>query len=584
MQPTISSETFSRYFNDTSVPELAEIVQKAFLRLQEGHIATILTDEETALLEPSRFVTKNTQNLDCPFIIHNNKFYFQRYFLYETQILHKIQKLYNKGKKQEEERKRQLEAQKSFIHSLFSDFVSEGPAPEHINWQMAAALNSMLEQFSIITGGPGTGKTTTVAKLLAVLYNNKPDIKVTLAAQTGKAAARLKESLNNSKKRLILPETIKRSFDKIQPVTIHRLLGYIPGSIDFKHNENNQLDFDVIIIDESSMIDVPLMAKLFNAIHEESRIILLGDKNQLASVEAGSIFGDLCKSIGDEINIFDDSRIETLNKFIETGKIDSNYSQNTPSIGNCIAELKKSYRFSGHTGIGQFAKEILIGNNIAVEQYSSLSEAEGVFIQPSHESAECEQYFSKFKDYITEKDISEALIKLNNVKILCATRNGINGVEEMNALVEKYLRNKKLIRTRNEFYKNRPILITKNDYSLGLYNGDVGICRENEEGQMRVYFEDSESENGLKAIIPSFIQSFETVYAMTIHKSQGSEFDHIVMTLPPSGKGEALLTRELVYTGITRGKQTVLLITDETVLNEAINTPVERVSGIIDRL
>jgi len=580
-----SIEIFKEYFVDKSVPSLQDVVQNALVRLKEGHIATELSQQELEVLQQSKYVCSGSGVLDKPFVVYNGKFYLQRYFLYETQIVQKIELLRQQAAASFEERLAELVGLRSFVDKLFSDFESEGSAEERINWQMVAALNSSLEQFSIITGGPGTGKTTTVAKLLAVLYKQNSRLTVCLAAQTGKAAARLKESLNNSKSKLECDDFIKIFFDKIKPLTIHRLLGFVPGSVDFRHNRGNSLPYDVIIVDESSMVDVPLMAKLFEAVSVHSKIILLGDKNQLASVEAGSIFGDLCKSAGDGINNFPEDKVRFFNSLISKGKVPDSYVFKDLKITSLICELKKSYRFKSDSDIGNIARKILNGKDVDYSEYAGEIEPKGVFLREKPIDADIHAYLLKYKEYTQEDDIKKALVKFNEVKVLCASRSGSFGVEEMNIQVEKYLIEKKIIKRKDgEFYENRPILITKNDYSLGLFNGDVGICRTNQNGDMKVYFDDSASETGLKEIEPSFMQSFETVFAMTIHKSQGSEFTHVLLYLPQQGKAEALLTRELLYTGVTRGKDSVLIVSEKEVLQQAIATPVQRVSGVIDRL
>lgn len=582
--PTPVSEVFARYFKDPSVPELNGFVQLAFLRLQEGHIATALSEKDVAVLSKSRFVSTSENDLSKPFIVYKQKLYLQRYFLYETKILQKISALKAAGLSQLGLRQKALQSEAGFIKQLFAGYQSDGSAQASVNWQMLAALNSALEQFSIITGGPGTGKTTTVASLLALLYKLNPSLRVCLAAQTGKAASRLKESLTNSRSRLPVDEQIKQSFDSIQPLTIHRLLGFRPGSVDFKHCSGNTLEYDLIVIDESSMIDVPLMAKLFDAVGLSSRIVLLGDKNQLASVEAGSVFGDLCKSAGEELNMFTHERISILNSFIEEAPIPAKYATHETGILLNVCELKRSYRFNATEGIGLLAKQILNGEEIQFSKYADKTLDEGARISESILLGEMHSYFDKYKEYILEPDIAMALRIFNEVKVLCASRTGKHGLAEMNQMVEQYLHQKKLIRRTDDFYENRPVLITKNDYSLGLFNGDVGICRKNSGGEIRVYFEDSESETGLKEIIPSFMQSFETLYAMTIHKSQGSEFTHVLMLLPEKGNAESLLTRELVYTGVTRARKTVYVIAGFDVFQKAVDTPVERVSGVVGRL
>lgn len=576
------SKVFSKYFveGDNKIKEYSD---KLFARLMEGHIATEVELADVDDLKKSKYVSSNEGELNKPFVLFDQRLYLQRYFLYETKIVLKLKELFDFSSNQKESRKKKINVQKPLINQLFQ---SQGS--DEIDWQMIAALNAAIEQFAIITGGPGTGKTTTVAKLLALLFASYGDLKVALAAQTGKAASRLKESLNQAKDRLAIDPQILESFDTIVPSTLHRLLGFVPQSIDFKHNQAKHLPYDVIIIDEASMIDVPLMAKLFDAIDVHTRLIFLGDRFQLASVEAGSIFGDLCKSAmifnGEtvDINCFDEEKIKFFNSFLKGGEINSSFVSHKGGIGNAVCELKKSYRFSAEKGIGLLAHKILMGESIDIDLYQVEPEDEGVFIRTGFQDEAFEKYLLFLKSYIQEEDVQKALQLFNQVKVLCAIREGDFGVNTLNKRIEDFLSIQKLIERNDEFYENRPILITKNDYNLGLYNGDVGICRKNKAGEMRAYFE---VEGGiLKDFNPYFLSSNQTVFAMTIHKSQGSEFENVVLVLPNEEQGRELLTRELVYTAVTRAKKKVLMICSEEVLNQAVGVTVERVSGIIERV
>jgi exodeoxyribonuclease V alpha subunit len=474
-----------------------------------------------------------------------------------------------------------LDGNSQFISSLFTagTHKESGSIEENVNWQLIAAITGVLNDFSIITGGPGTGKTTTVAKILAILFTINPALKVALAAPTGKAAVRMAESLKKSSSGM--PASISAKFEEIIPGTIHRLLGYIPGSPYFKHNSENPLNYDVVIIDESSMIDVALFAKLLQAIGNGTRLILLGDKNQLASVEAGSLFGDLCNTrpqftISKEKALF-------INGFINktTKKIPNDCIVNSEShlLFEHVVELKRSHRFSGEKGIGKFSKAIINNEQDEIQGFFETRD-EHVFIDIDYDEKVFEIFIKGYADYIQERDIKAALNKLNQLRVLCAIRDGEQGLYAINKRIEKYLQQKKLIKPTTEFYENRPIIVTKNYYDLGLFNGDVGLIRYDGNNVLKVWFEDSSGE--LKSVLPGLISEAETVYAMTIHKSQGSEYDNVLVVLPDVAD-LPLLTAELLYTGVTRAKSKVVVQAKKEVILETAKRRVKRASGIMER-
>lgn len=604
-------KVFADYFDGIEIQTLAYAVSK---NLSEGHICLDIINYnqlivDTAIddllelnpflvegfifrieeIEKSCFVSKSNKT-DKAFIIHGHKIYLQRYFLYETEIIEQINKFINYEKKNLAEAQDILLQQKDFIKTLFettntSEVLSK---EEQINWQLVATLSVLQKNISIITGGPGTGKTTTMAKILAILYRNNPDLKVAIAAPTGKAAARMKESLGQARDYLPnLSSDIKKRFDDLEAKTIHRLLGYLKNSPYFRHNKDNTLEYDFIIVDESSMISAPLMAKLLNAVSPHSRLVLLGDKNQLASVEAGSVFGDICLAQGEGMNKFSSLSAEFINSFItnDEAKIPDEYIDNKPLnklLDEHIVELKRSHRFKADQGIGLFSKA-LINGYISDEDYGNSDNSVGEYVrlEENYTSPLLNQFMHKYKTYICEKNISKALIKINEVRFLCAVHEGKYGVKYYNQLIEKYLHSKSLLYPKEGFYENQAILITKNDYSLGLYNGDVGIIRKDKNNILKAWFEGADGE--LKQILPGFISAFDTVFAMTIHKSQGSEFSSVALILPDD-ENLSLLTRELLYTAITRAKKEVVVFGRKAVINDASQRKVERASGIIERI
>jgi exodeoxyribonuclease V alpha subunit len=576
---------FASFFKSQNLQPYAYLVSK---KLSQGHICLNLEElssEKDAISSYFKIDSLNVEQLKKekmvslkgdekqPFILHQNRLYLQRYFHYESKILTRIFKF--KNNIDELNRINQLIENKDLIKSLFPS------TPNIINWQLVAAVNSFINNFTIITGGPGTGKTTTVAKILALLFKINPDLKVALAAPTGKAAARMAESLKNAD--LKVDENIKSKFEHLQPATIHRLLGYIPDSPYFKHNENTPLLVDVLIVDESSMIDVALFSKLLEAVGEHTKLILLGDKDQLASVEAGSLFGDLCLA-QNHLNIFDDERTQFINSLIvdQTSQIVTNFESKDSShpLFQHIIELKHSYRFKGEEEIGVFSKAIINNNQKVLQAFIDKKENGQVTIDTNYGVKLFNEFVHGYQDYINETDIKQALKKLNNLRVLCAIREREQGLYMINRRIESHLSEKNLINKGLEFYLNRPIMVTKNNYALGLFNGDIGIIREDENKNLKAFFEKSDGE--LISVLPGLLSQVETVFAMTIHKSQGSEFTNVLMILPET-ENINILTRELLYTGSTRAKEKIILQASEATILKSAEAKVERASGINQR-
>ncbi|OAQ39718.1 exodeoxyribonuclease V subunit alpha [Pedobacter psychrophilus] len=576
---------FASFFKSQNLQPYAYLVSK---KLSQGHICLNLNELSTEKEDISSYFKINNLNIEQlkkekmvslkgdekqPFILHQNRLYLQRYFNYESKILTRILKF--KNNTEELNQLNRLKENKDFIKNLFPS------TPNIINWQLVAAVNSFINNFTIITGGPGTGKTTTVAKILAIMFQINPDLKVALAAPTGKAAARMAESLKQAD--LKVDEDIKSKFELLKPATIHRLLGYVPDSPYFKHNRENPLLVDVLIVDESSMIDVALFSKLLDAVGNQTKLILLGDKDQLASVEAGSLFGDLCLA-QNQLNIFDEERTQLINSLIddESAQISTNIDSQDIShpLFQHIVELKHSYRFKGEEEIGVFSKAIINNNQKTIKEFIDKKENGQVTIDTNYDIKLFHEFVKGYQDYIDETDIKKALKKLNNLKVLCAVREGEQGVYMINKHIESYLSEKKLINKGLEFYLHRPIMITKNNYALGLFNGDIGIIREDDHKVLKAFFENSEGK--LVSVFPGLLSQVETVFAMTIHKSQGSEFTNVLMVLPKAENID-ILTRELLYTGLTRAKQNVILQALEANLLKSAEAKVERASGINQR-
>jgi exodeoxyribonuclease V alpha subunit len=572
---------FAAYFKAKEAEPYIYLLSK---RMSEGHICIDLKEvnPEELQAEYTDFNPSQAQLINhplisdghsyTPFVLYNDKLYFQRYFVYESKIIDKIQLFIHHEQQSRPYYREQLLNQKNFIGTLFNNTASTD-----INWQYLAVLSAVLNQFTIITGGPGTGKTTTVAKILSLMYAVNSGLKVALAAPTGKAANRMSESLKQAH---FLDISTKETVDKLEPMTIHRLLGTIRDSIYFKHNAENPIPYDLVVIDESSMIDAALFSKLLDAISPTTKIILLGDKDQLASVEAGSLFGDLCIA-QEKLNTFSKPTINFFQSFFDSGADLLRHEQISHHLlFEHVIVLQHSYRFSSGDGIGKISKAI-IENKIEDIQSFFDNKDDKVTLDPQYSEAIFKKFIDGYRDYIEETDIRQAFKKLNQLRVLCAIRESSEGVIHINERIEKYLHENKWIRKDTEFYEHRPVMMTKNNYNLGLFNGDIGIVRKDSEGKIKVWFENSEG--NLISFLPAAIDAVETVYAMTIHKSQGSEFDQVMIILPKNDE-LALLTRELLYTAITRAKERVVIQWTLSEIADCATRSVQRGSGITERL
>ncbi len=449
------------------------------------------------------------------------------------------------------------------------------------DWQRVAAAVAVLRRFSVISGGPGTGKTYTVTTILALLLEQSQDsgLRIALAAPTGKAAARLSESIRNAKPNIACSDDIKSQIPE-QASTIHRLLGMRPGQEQPRFNKEHRLHVDLLVVDEASMIDLPLMARLLAALPEHARLILLGDKDQLASVEAGSIFADIC---GKDSEAHYTPEFHAQLQRISGEHIDRRQPRN--AFAESIALLHKSYRFSGEEGIGQLAAAVNRGDSASVMKLLQQGLEDISLFTPREENVAAELKSRVLQAYVEcfEADNHlEALRRFNAFRILCAVRKGPAGVEQVNRSIEQLLRNRGLIRGDAQHYRGRLVMVTRNDYSVGLFNGDVGILWPDPDADNRLVAWFVLPDDSMKRVLPSRLPPHETAYAMTVHKSQGSEFERVLVMLPFEEVG--VVSRELIYTGITRAKHKAEVWGREKILRKAVENRVRRVSGLSDRL
>ena len=507
-----------------------------------------------------------------------NRLYLYRYWEYESQVTRSIQ-----------------ERTALSFGSLDRDLLREAmqrvfpPSPDDSDEsQRVAAALAALQPVCVITGGPGTGKTFTIAKALALITEQagKRPIRTLLAAPTGKAAARLRESLQQSWKTSDIKD--RPGFDMPTDVlTVHRLLKTIPGSPYFQHNRSNPLPADVVIVDEASMVDLALMAKLMDAVPQEARLILVGDKDQLASVEAGSVLGDICdRERRHHVSAELSSRVQYV-----TGIRLHPAAGLKPGLQDCIIELRKSYRFSPGSGIGELSRAVNRGDaRRALEALATDSSGSVNWLepdaQPDIEREVEKRILDGYRACFETSTPTAALEAFNRFKILCAHKAGPLGVHALNRLAERVLKREGFIEPSvgesPHWYPGRPILITRNDYSLGLFNGDVGITLPDSDSPGELLFVFFQTAGGIRRFLPYRLPGHETAYAMTVHKSQGSEFDDILLILPD--RDSPILTRELIYTALTRSRRTITIWGSRTVLTACIHRRIERTSGLRDAL
>jgi len=459
------------------------------------------------------------------------------------------------------------------------------------NRQMVAGYIAAIKKICIISGGPGTGKTFTMAKILALLLelSGKERLKILLAAPTGKAAARISESIQEAKKTLNSRPDIIEAIPS-EAYTIHRMLKTIPGSPYFHHTHENPLDADVVVVDEASMIDLALMSKLLWAVPFDARLILIGDKDQLASVETGFVLGDICDR--ENVHAFSGCFCKKF-EAVTQQKIDLPVKEHKDKAGlyDCMVVLKKNYRFTGGSGIGELSRAVNRGETHKVLGLMK-NNPDQIFWKKISQPYDLLRSLGKrvikgYSDYLNTDDPYRALELFKRFKILCAVKIGSIGVNAVNRLAEQVLTREGLIEpdrsSSNPWYKGRPVLITRNDYSLKLFNGDMGITLPapgSNSKDLYVYFSGDSGE--LRRFHPYRLPEHETVYAMTVHKSQGSEFDYVLLILPD--RDYPVLTRELLYTGITRTRKTVSIWATEDVLKTTISRKIERTSGLKDAL
>ncbi|MGF7113103.1 exodeoxyribonuclease V alpha subunit [Pseudomonas laurylsulfatiphila] len=544
---------------------------------------------------------------DRPLVLSGKRLYLRRYWAYERRIDLSLR-----------ERLAEHESTPNDLLQRLTGLFGPARPGEVIDWQKLACALATRSAFSIVTGGPGTGKTTTVVRLLALLQAPAVEagmpLRIRLAAPTGKAAARLTESISQQVRTLKVSEAIREKIPS-DVTTVHRLLGSRPGTRHFRHHAGNRLPLDVLVVDEASMIDLEMMANLLDALPAHARLVLLGDKDQLASVEAGAVLGDLCRDA--EAGWYSPQTRQWLEavsgESLQAGGLQED-TQGAHPLAQQVVMLRHSRRFGEGSGIGQLARWVnqqqpeearkllsarshddVYGLSLKGEQDRTL---ERLLLEGHGEGPQGYRHYltllrkqrppldSPLEDSRWTDWAREVLQAFDAFQLLCAVRKGPWGVEGLNQRVTEALLRARLIDSDQQWYEGRPVLMTRNDYGLGLMNGDIGIALKlpEQEGHgkqvLRVAFPRNDGQGGVRFVLPSRLNDVETVYAMTVHKSQGSEFAHTALILPDALN--PVLTKELIYTGITRAKDWFTLIESRPgVFEEAVKRRVKRLSGLM---
>ena len=457
--------------------------------------------------------------------------------------------------------------------------------------QQVAAAAALLRRLAVIAGGPGTGKTTTVARIVALLEEQgaaaggAPPL-IALAAPTGKAAARLQQAVHEEAARLDLPDALRSRLLELEASTLHRLLGWKPGSHSrFRHDRGNRLPYDVVIVDETSMVSLSLMARLVEAVRSDARLILVGDPGQLTSIEAGAVLGDIVGPAASGLRMGAAARAAVS----EVSGVAVDAAEGHGGIGDGIVVLRRIHRFGG--AIQRLAEAIRVGDaDGAVAALHAGGDAiEWIAVDAGEATASDGVAPIRDRAVATGRRVAEAardgdaalaLEHLGAFRVLCAHRRGPSGVATWMPRIESWLGGAVAgYAADGPWYVGRPLLVTENDHAIRLYNGDTGVVVTSPTGRPAAAFE---RQGEIVTFSPSRLAAVETVHAMTIHKSQGSQFDTAAVVLPDPES--PILTRELLYTAVTRAENRLILAGSEAAVRAAVSRPIARASGLRERL
>lgn len=527
--------------------DLAAVAGKRIIDLFDFTEPGQTTAADTVLPELAVWES-NIRNVDTvgepgefkPLILDDqHRLFLYKYWLYEYQLAQIV--------------KNRLNLPETLIDTTLQESIDKlfpisGTGPD---LQREAAMTALKKPFCVISGGPGTGKTYTVTSILALLLTANPDLGIVLCAPTGKAAARLQESVRRAKDRLnILPDTLLNRIPE-EASTIHRLL-----NVHGRDAKMPSLIVDAIVVDEASMVSISLMSRLLQAASDYTRIILLGDKNQLASVEAGAVLGDICQA-----------------------------SEKMPSLKSSVVELTHSYRFEEAREVGRASVLINRGEAEPCLELLSSDEWQGTSRKDLTKPEDLYRRLTplvekQINPIFDSKTVTAAFEQLERFKILCAHRFGPFGVQTVNHLIEMLLVNQGRARGEAAYYQGKPIVIKQNDYTIQLYNGDTGIIWNDADGRLRAFFPGSDGD--FRNLHPGRLPRHEAAYALTVHESQGSEFDEVLVIL--GDRISPLFSRELLYTAVTRARHRFEIWGDRSLVSFAINNKARRLSGLADKL
>ena len=585
------AEHVARWAHESGAPDAALALARAAayavsVATAQGHVCIDVAslDEAAGLADPraaliaSHVAAAPDDNTASPLVVDaDGRVYLRRYFEYERRLAQRLVALQRAPSRAVDA------ATSTLLRAAFPHKDAEGQ-------RLAAAL-ALTRPLALISGGPGTGKTTTIVHVLACLIAQDPDVRIKLAAPTGKAAARMQQAIRE--RAATLPDG-QRTRLPTEAFTVHRLLGARPGEPRFRHDAQHPLAIDVLVVDEASMLDLALAAKLVDAVPPGARIVLCGDKDQLAAVEAGAVFAELTKA-----QAWSPAGIAALaaTTDIASNTIGARVAKPGSALDDSVLWLRENFRFSAVSGIGRAAAAINAGDAEAL--LATLREGTARWIDdgartPSETLLQAIDdgfagYVAAVRAHRAHDDSAAAsteaatvLAAFERFRVLCAEREGPRGVAGINAAVARRLFGQVAAGPAADegWYAGRPVIVLRNDPTLRLFNGDVGIALARHDDTLAVWFPDPSG--GLRAIAPPRLPEHATAFAATVHKSQGSEYTAVLLVLP-AGVSRAV-TRELLYTAVTRARASAAIAADANALASGVQNPTRRVSGLAARL
>lgn len=539
----------------------------------------------------------------APLVVDGTRVYLDRYWAYEDRLLAHVVRRGALARRP---------ADPAGLRAVLDGVAPHDPSGPTVDRQRLAVANGLIRPLSVISGGPGTGKTHTIVSLLVahLLHAEARGVdppRIAIAAPTGKAAARMEQAILEAVERRSVPSGAAAVLGNLRGHTLHRLLGWQRRSpTRFRHDADAPLPHQLVVVDEASMVPLSLMAKLVDATRPAATLVLVGDRDQLTSVEAGAVLGDICgpRPEGSSLRLSDEwchVLAEVTGEDVDRER----HAMPAPGVWDGIVQLERFHRFGPETGIGAVARAVqrvtddpsevilhLTGRgsepHVEVEVHAQvhddveLIDSDPGPALPVRLRSVVTDAFGPYLDAVGERDAGAALDRLDALRVLCAVREGPLGVDAVGRVVERWVAEDSAGRLRpgDEWYAGRPVLVTRNDHDLGVMNGDVGVTLRGDDGRLVVAFRVAD---GTITRVPTVrVADCETVWAMTIHVSQGSQYDHVVVVLPD--REAEVVTRELVYTGITRARRRATVVARPERLGAALTRPVRRATGLRERL